>query len=423
MKVVLDNTSIAHAGRALYEEKPDLYDIEGLAHLIYAAILSDEIILEGSSRKLNVSSLDQKEGLNALWTWDLHYPKLADIAHITDMFSPVKYEKQINVIAPYVLRYYSSNIDANSLASKIPSVYKSPDYHDFNKFELIEEQSLNSAGGTLTDNEFYCALYTWRGIYYYEFAEEIREVYFPNPRRDQFTRDIKVPGLLRNYNKDALTFLADTLQGSQDKFIKTLNQSREVSEPLYLPPLLSFILDKCKKSREEIVNIVVDVRNSPEAESLRKWLETYVSLASEGDKTDIHGLNKHREEIKKTMRRFEKRYGLEKTSLDVGLILPLSPFLCLKKKFTITLPDFVHTIIKQKASQAFIWRIAESGVVNPIMTKKLKKLNPIPYPEDATQWLVIHTGLEEEIVKSYLPDKVRFKNKEIENEGWRVKTY
>jgi hypothetical protein len=114
---------------------------------------------------------------------------------------------------------------------------------------------------------------------------------------------------------------------------------------------------------------------------------------------------------------------LEKTSIDVGLSLPLSVFLSLKKELTITLPDFVHTIIKQKASQAFIWKIAESGVVKPIMTRKLRKLNPIPYPEDATQWLVIHTGLEEEIVKSYLPDKVRFRNKEIENEGWRVKTY
>jgi len=196
MKVVVDNTSVGNAGRALYENQPDQYDVEGLAHLIFAAMLSEEILLDGSSRKLSVPSLNplldklKKEGLNALWTWDMAYPALEDLAPMTDMFSPVRYEKLIEVIAPYLLRYFASNKDVEHLIFKVPPIYRSPDYHDFRAFEIMEDKIRNSLEGELSDDGFHCALYAWRGIYYHEFAKEICAVYFPNPRRSQFIKDI-----------------------------------------------------------------------------------------------------------------------------------------------------------------------------------------------------------------------------------------
>ncbi|MBN2059345.1 MAG: hypothetical protein JW882_02915 [Deltaproteobacteria bacterium] len=401
-RMMLDNSTVAGAGRALYNTSPDVTDCRSLMHMITAALICDEIHIDGSSREIPVRMYDAGTGehrvtepLPAIWTWERRYPAIANLSHVVDGFWQRTLGFNKDKIVDFALEVlgeggpeHIKNLDPKL----IPSIYLSDNYFDrqwlTSKKALFESQMVRK----VTDVAFKILLYTWRGIYYYELSKLVGITYFAHPQRSQFIEPFMVAGKsIYDYDHTALTFLSKVLCEPAYKLVQAhaTEKSKEFSISLF--PFAAYILKDCHSSREEIVESVMKLRETSQLQELRSWVSEYDQAYRQ---TDILSLKKFQNKVNSSMRNFEKRFGVESVPLK---IVPRMPINCLditgldQVSASLKLPGFLFTELFQKPYLSLMWDIAKHLLRGSLGLDKILNLSPITDRHRDVEWILMES--------------------------------
>lgn len=394
-RVVIDNSSVAGAGRALYETKPDPLDVAGLEHLLLSLLLSDEVVLDGSSRRVRIQAHHElpepfrshaANGLDATWTWHLAYPALTKLGPMTDMYVKYAY-RAIDAIAPYLLRFFSRTEESERLFSKVPYIYRSSAHFDWYAFEQAEARIRGADPGfQASDAAFACALYAWRGLYYYEFSKEQGITYLPSPERTAFIEPIAIPGIrLVDLSTVDIGRIAELLSEPRVELLKSTFASDRTLE-FVLPPVVNLLVGQAKASRSEVVDRFVGLRLSKEGEELRRWFSRYVRAYRSGDYVVLGSLTN---EFRSAVERAASSWGAE-TSRGGTCMKPKLPFLGIR------VPEFLKSELSTRLAGMFenrsfdmlISQIVGRSLAATRCHEQLARLSPIADAPDRVAWIV-----------------------------------
>lgn len=395
-KVVIDNSSVAGAGRALYEAEPDPLDIAGLEHLLLSLLLSDEVVLDGSSRRIGIQAHHKlpepfrtvaAKGIDATWTWHLAFPALTKLGPITDMYVKNEY-RAIDAIAPYLLRYFSRAEQSEYLFSKVPSIYRSSAHFDWYAFEQAEVRIRNADPGfQASDAAFACALYAWRGLYYFEFAKEQGLTYLPSPERTAFIEPIAIPGArLVNLSTVDIARIADLLSEPRIELLESSFASDQTLE-FVLPPVVNLLVGEAKTSRSEVIDRFVELRLSKEGEALRRWFARYLRAYRSGDFVTLGSLTG---EFRDSVERALSEWGAAGAPQGGTCIKPKLPFQGVRVPKTLKgeASKLLAGIFENKSFDMLISQIVRRSVDATQWHEKFVQLSPIADAPDRVTWVV-----------------------------------
>lgn len=392
-RVIIDNSSVAGAGRALYEARPDPLDVAGLEHLLLSLLLSDEVVLDGSSRRIRIQAYHKlpeplrstaEEGLDATWTWHLAFPALTRLGPMTDTYVKYAY-RAIDAIAPYLLRYFSRTEESEHLYSKVPSIYRSSAHFDWCAFEQADQRIRGAdADFEATDAAFACALYAWRGLYYYEFSKEQGVTYLPSPERTAFIEPIAIPGaLLVDLSTVEIGKIAELLSEPRVELLESSFASDQTLQ-FVLPPVVNLLVAQAKNSRNEIVDRFVELRHSKEGEELRRWFSRYLRAYRSGDFKDLRSLTG---EFRGAVERAISSWGA--TPQEGFRIRPKLPFLGIRtpKSLKSELSSWLAGMFENRGFDMLISQIVGRSLGATRWHEQFVQLSPID-GQDRVTWIV-----------------------------------
>lgn len=400
MQLFLDNATIAGAGNALYKPVIERSECISLAHLVTAALLCDQIELDGSSRYRRMEVVDRgfTPPLASIWTWERKYPALKQMVKIRDRFLWTNHRSDVGAIMNYLFKTFLKmaenplNLDIYDL---VPEDYKSWDYFDREWLEEERQNAEKEIGAQLTREEFVMLTYAWRGIHYHEASKRVGATYFPNPQRMKFMERFMVPGdSIASRDLESLDFLIKVLTNPRMKLIEELNIKYCRDFEITLPPLLSYVLKRCNSSRQEIVDATRELREHSDFVSLRKWLRKYDDAYRKQDYITLKDMSR---EIRKSFDNFEKRYGIIESPVSFQPKIPLAlGDVQIEEKLEMKIPKFMFAEIFQKPYLSIMWRIADAYLRNGFPIDQINKLSPIEQTSDGVEWVFIGDGILQE---------------------------
>jgi len=399
--IFIDNATIAGAGRAFYNSEVEHFDTISLGHFVTSVLLSDNIHIDGSSRLRPMPTYaGNTPPLAAIWTWERQYPVFNKITLLKDNFLG-----SYRSISPYVLEYIFRTLAKDTLFPEkeilniIPSAYKSRDYFDLEFLELFRKKTERETKTLITDDIFLFALYAWRGIHYHELAKREGITYFPNPHRVKFIERLSIPGDLisRIYeadNQKSLEILTKIITTPRYNLLKKLELENCKDFELDVPPFLNYILSK-SKSRTDVVNNIIELKNSKAIIKLRKWLYNYNEAYRHGNLLDLKKLS---QEINGLTKKLEKNLGLERREplMKITPKLPIDALnVNLSTQLDIKIPKKLYSNIFNKSYQKLIWRVSKSILMDNTPTKVLNSMEPITNSEtDGVESVFMGNGTE-----------------------------
>lgn len=403
-RLMIDNSTIAGAGRALYDTSPDITDCRSLMHLITAALFCDEIYIDGSSRVIPIKIYDAKadediitEPLPVVWTWEKRYPAISKICHIVDGFWQRNLNFNQDKIVEFALKVLANGGDEqikNLDLDLIPSIYLSNDYFDREWLSAKKAMVDSQLGSKLSESGFKVLLYAWRGIYYKEISKLLDVTYFAHPQRSKFIEPFMVPGKsIYDYDNTALTFLSKAICNPVYKQVQALAAEKSKESAISLFPFAAYVLKYCRTgSREEIVERVATLRNTEQVQELRSWLGEYDIAYRQND---FLNLNKFQSKVNSSMRNFEKRYGLELVPLKIVPRLPINSIEIdglEQVSSSLNLPAFLFTELFQKPYMSWMWDMTEGLLSGDRGLDKIARLSPISQSQRDIEWILMETG-------------------------------
>lgn len=387
-KLFLDNATIAGAGRALYDQYVDRSDGLALSHLVTAALMCDEICIDGSSRKVSFEFMDRNDGqrkkstpINVVWTWENRFPAIYELCKITDEFLQFKHHFPEKVVVEYILSALSNFKDEDFESfdmNLIPTMYLSKDYFDLDWMLKLKKEVEATAEYNISDTAFKLLLYAWRGVYYHEVSKVTGTTYFPNPMRTHFIDRLLLPGkAIFEYDSAALSVLGKIISQPKYKLIQNLALKKEREYGLSLPPFMEYVLSKCKDNRLNIIENTMILRETKGFQQLRSWVFEYDQALRQGNLLKLKAMKR---EIENSIQNFEKRHSIQGMKMSV---IPKLPFSLLSIKGieeigSFKVPGFLFIELFQKPHLSMIWDVAVSTLRRKHHASDISKLTPIP---------------------------------------------
>lgn len=391
-RVFIDNATVAGAGRALYQESVDQFDLISLSHLVTACLLYDQVILDGSSRYRRIHVVGTgytNKTYAAIWTWEIKYPALKDLG-LKDIW--LGSDLMMYDIVEYLMKLskpITQLLTENKIIDLVPQAYRDPAYFGLERIYEIRDD-LESKIGKLTTEELLFVIYSWRGICYHEASKNVNLIYLPNPHRQQFIEDILIPGeQIIDYSEKALNFLVKVLSSPKFSLLKELVNNEERKFEVNLPPFFSYLTHQAK-SRGDIIKVLKEVRNSSQGESLRRFFMHYSNSYNNGD---LLGLAELKHEVNQSFENFNRRYGIDKDMPSIKL-RPKLPLVGLgdievDKVLDFKFPKQLYSEIFQKKYLSLMWNIAEANLRFAFPVNHFMSLSPIERDTDDIQWVYI----------------------------------
>lgn len=403
-RLMIDNSTVAGAGRALYDTSPYVSDCRSLMHLITAALFCDEIYIDGSSRVIPVRIYDAEadedritEPLPVVWTWEKRYPVISKFCSIVDGFWQRALNFDNDKIVDFALKVLAEGGDEhiNHLdLDLIPSIYLSNDYFDRDWLNARKAMVDSQMGSKLSESSFKVLLYAWRGIYYYELSKLLGITYFAHPQRSKFIELFMVAGKsIYDYDNTALTFLSKAICDPVYKQVQALVAEKSKESAISLFPFAAYVLKYCRtSSREEIIERVAMLRGTDQVQELRGWISEYDIAYRQND---ILNLKKFQSKVNSSMRNFEKRYGLESASLKIVPRMPINSLGISgleKISASLNLPGFLFTELFQKPYMSWMWDMAEGLLSGDRGLNKIARLSPVSESQRDIEWILMEVG-------------------------------
>lgn len=396
-ELFIDNASVAGAGYALYNADFSESDTVSLGHLITAALLSDRIHLDGSSRlrRIEVVGSGWTPPLGAIWTWERKYPLLAQMCDINDDFLFSQ-----DWCAPAVLKYIFDAISRDKsfpekeIIDKVPDAYRSYQYFDREILERQRKLLKSETGRDLSDNQFLFVTYIWRGLHYHEVAKKQGITYLPNPQRAQFFERFMLPGrvLFNSERKEAISYFVDVINSPRYTLLQQLERAETKEYELNVPPFLHYVLSQCRNSRDEIADIIEKLRSSTELQDFRSYLAEYDTSLRKGD---LFELKKTKVKLNSSFENFHKRYGIDEKYIRIRPKLPLSLLgIDIEAELKVRIPGILFQEFFQQPYLSLLWRIAKESIENAKPTSTLKQLAPAKQTSDGVEWVYMADPLE-----------------------------
>jgi hypothetical protein len=396
-ELFIDNASVAGAGYALYNPDFSQSDTVSLGHFITAALLSDRIHLDGSSRlrRIKVVGSGMTPPLGAIWTWERKYPLLAQICEITDDFL---YSQEW--CAPAVLKYIfdavsrDGSFPENKIIDSIPDAYRSYQYFDREILERQRELLKNATGRELSENQFLFVTYVWRGLHYHEVAKKQGITYLPNPQRAQFFERFMLPGriLFDSEQHEAIHYFIGVINSPRFTLLQQLEQAETKEYEMNVPPFLHYVLSQCRNSRDEIADVVENLRSSNEFQDFRSLLATYDAAFRKGK---LFELKKIKAKLNNSFDNFSKRYSVDERHVRIRPKLPLALLgIDVEAELKIQIPGVLFQEIFQQPYLSFLWRIARESIEDAKPTISLRQLSPAKQASDGVEWVYMANSHE-----------------------------
>lgn len=403
-RLMIDNSTVAGAGRALYNASPDISDCRSLMHLITAALFCNEIYVDGSSRVIPVRIYDIEadedritEPLPVVWTWEKRYPVIGQLCQIVDGFWQRVLNFDKDKIVDFALKVLAEGGDEHIHhldLDLIPSIYLSNDYFDRDWLNARKAMIDSQMRRKLSESSFKVLLYAWRGIYYYELSKLLDVTYFAHPQRSKFIEPFMVAGKsIYDYDNTAITFLSKAICDPVYKQVNALVAEKSKESAISLFPFAAYVLKYCRTgSREEIVERVAMLRDTEQVQELRFWIAEYDAAYRQND---LRSLKKHQSKVNSSMHNFEKRYGLESASLKIVPRMPINSLEISgleEVSATLNLPGFLFTELFQKPYMSWMWDMADGLLSGDRGLDKIARLAPVSDGQRDIEWILMEVG-------------------------------
>jgi hypothetical protein len=309
--VMIDNTTFASAGRAIYfgstdteggRHAEDYYrrysdaislDRQSLAEFLTALILFDNLAWDGSSCIQESTDMENQYGWNAwLYEWFPQFEmarREGIISHVNERQADSRLSRARLLSLSWVKEHYSTYRPTRPAGFRVPLAYKSDDYKDFPDFcALNEEKEFN-----LNRDELAVAMFLHRGVFYQSrVCSKDGWSYLPHSYRAHLLAIPEIIALTVMCDDDTYFNLRDGIRGVE--ILRTIDEhfQQELKKAIKLKPVsvgtaigASFM--QMQGTPYRAYTEALSFRSSRHGEDIRNQFQELVVLGRESNRQGI----------------------------------------------------------------------------------------------------------------------------------------
>jgi hypothetical protein len=312
--VMIDNTTYASAGRAIYSGRKDTeggrhaedyyrrypdavsLDRQSLAEFLTALVLFDTLVWDASS---TIQESKDAEDSVGSWTWNpwiyQWFPqfdlarKEGIISHVDEYWAFRRLNRARLLSLLWVKEHYSKYKATLPMGFRIPLAYKSEDYRDLSRFD-----ELNSEGNfNLNKEELAVAMFLHRGMFYQSrVCSQDGWSYLPHSYRAHLLRIPEIIGMTVMCDGDTYFELRDVITGVEilrsidEHFQQELNKAIKL-KPIPVGTALGASFMQMHDEAYSAFTEALSFRYSKYGENIRKQFRELVALGSVSNRQGI----------------------------------------------------------------------------------------------------------------------------------------